>query len=494
LASIVTYFFLSDASAKKDRTVIHWVAHSSDVFDAQAEKFYRWLEKNDYPPIEIKFDTQSRSTDPVKTIVQGVSGVANDILECYVGRVRLYQSIGLLNDLTEVAKEMEFEGTMTYPGIQSALYVDGRQYAFPRNVASNFLWVNVDAFDKVGMAVPPDIWTTVEFENIGKEFVEKSNQEGKVQSVFFRKDLAIGDRIVMVRSNGLDLFNETLTQSNLGHIKYVENYETIFRWINDLHIVPTAAQSLELVTGTGSGFAMVYIHLFANGNYGLMGGGRWGFMFFREIGLKNLSVSEPPYDKFRNADFGFGAPVIYEGSIKKEAAYYFMKFLASEDYNMGIVRNSDGLPPIPKYTRTEEFLHPPDHPNEWGLHERIRQIAEEIAIVRSESPYILSDTVERLEKNSFQKFVAGRISAKEVLRDCAERIEKEIVRNAGKSEKLSLQYEKGLRNQEEIERLRKEGELVPLNLITNPFYRRYYVEMGWSLPEGGSNLDMESKF
>jgi multiple sugar transport system substrate-binding protein len=482
VASFATYFFQSDL--KEDRPVVHWVAGPSSVGKAQVEIFYRWLEKNDYPPIEVQFDTQAKSTDPLKTIVQGVSGVANDILECYVGRVSLFQSIGLLNDLTEVAKEMGFEATMTYPGIQSALYVDGRQFAFPRNVASGFLWVNVDAFERVGMPVPPDVWTIDEFEEVGKEFVERSNPKGGRQTVFFRKDLVIQERIVMVRSNGVDFFNETLTQSNLLHPEYVENYERIYRWIHDLHIVPTAAQSKELVTSTGDRAGFVSIHLFANGSYGLMRGGRWGFMFFREIGLKNLSVSEPPHDGFRNAEFNFGAPAVYEGAAEKEAAYYFMKFLASEDYNMEIVRNSDGLPPVPKYAYTEEFLRPPDHPNEWGLHERIRRIAEEVAIVRSESPFILLDTITRLEKSSFEKFVAGRASAKEALRDCGERIEKEMVRNAGKSAKLSLQYEKGLRDQKEIERLRRKGKMVPLELISNPFYLRYYVEMGWSLPEG----------
>ncbi|MBL4576607.1 MAG: extracellular solute-binding protein [Opitutaceae bacterium] len=482
MASFVTYFFLPDS--KGDRPVVHWVAHEIPVSKANVEVFYRWLEKNDYPEIEIKFDTQAKSTDPLKTIVQGVSGVANDILECYVGRVSLFQSIGLLNDLTEVAKEMGFEATMTYPGIQSALSVDGRQYAFPRNVASGFLWVNVDAFDRVGMSIPPDVWTIDEFEKIGREFVERSNQTGERQTVFFQKDLVIQERLVMVRSNGVDFFNETLTQSNLLHPEYTENYETIYRWIHDLHIVPTAAQSKELVTSTGEGLGFVSIHLFANGSYGLMRGGRWGFMFFREIGFKNLSVSEPPHDGFRNAGFNFGAPAIYEGSAEKEAAYYFMKFLASEDYNMEIVRNSDGLPPLPRYAYTEEFLRPPDHPSEWGLHERIRRIAEEIAIVRSESPFILLDTITRIEKNAFDKFVAGRASAQEALSDCAERIKKEMERNAGKSSKLALRFEKGLRDQQEIERLRKAGELVPLKLISNPFYRRYYVEKGWSSPDG----------
>jgi multiple sugar transport system substrate-binding protein len=452
---------------------------------AQVATFYRWLEKNNYPSVKINFDAEGSISGKmeVKTIVRGVSGVASDVFDCYPGQVRLYQSIGILNDLTEVAKKMEFEGTMTYPGIRSALYVDGRQYIFPRNVASNFLWVNVDAFSRIGMSVPPDIWTIDEFEKMGKEFVEKSNKKGEHQSVFFTRDLAIGDRIVMVRSKGVDFFNETLTKSNLQHLEYIENYKTIHRWIHDLQIIPTLAQSKELVTSSGNAVSNVYVHLFAKGSYGLMPGGRWGLMYFREVGLKNLSVSEPPHDGFRNAVFAFGGLAVYEGAKEKEAAHYFVKFMTSEDYNMGIVKNSDGLPPIPKYTRTEEFLHPPDHPSEWGLHGRMLRMAEEIAIVRSESPFILLKTINWLEKNAFEKFVADRATAEEALLDCSERIEKEIERNIGKSSELSLQYEKGLRDQEEIDRLRREGKLVPLHLISNPFYRRYYVEMGWSVAE-----------
>ncbi len=396
VTSFVTYHFLSDVEG--DRPVVNWIANPTPTRKAQVATFYRWLEKNNYPPIKINFDAEGRASTQVKIIVQGVSGVGSDVFDCYPGQVRLYQSIGILNDLTEVAEKMGFEGTRTYPGIQEAMYVNGHQYIFPRNVASHFLWVNMEAFNRVAMPIPPDVWTIDEFEKIGKEFIEKSNQGKEHQTVFFTKDLTIGDRIVMVRSNGVDFFNETLTQTNLKCLAYAESYERIYRWINNLHIIPTLAESKELVTSTGNAVSNVHVHLFAKGNYGLMPGGRWGLMYFREVGFKNLSVSELPHGGFRNTTFGFGGLAVYEGTKEKEAAHYFVKFMASEDYNMGIVENADGLPPIPKYTKTEEFLHPPDHPNEWGLHGRILQIAEEIAILRSESPFILLDTTTRLEK------------------------------------------------------------------------------------------------
>ncbi|MBL4575636.1 MAG: hypothetical protein JKY51_06010 [Opitutaceae bacterium] len=53
---------------------------------------------------------------------------------------------------------------------------------------------------------------------------------------------------------------------------------------------------------------------------------------------------------------------------------------------------------------------------------------------------------------------------------------------------LAKKYEQGLKDQAEIDRLRANDELVPLHLISNPFYRRYYVEKGWSLPEGSNTV------
>ncbi|MBL4576608.1 MAG: hypothetical protein JKY51_11045, partial [Opitutaceae bacterium] len=94
VASVATYYFSSES--ERDKPVVHWVSNPTPTRKAMVETFYQWLKKNDYPEIEIKFDAQAKSSDKVKTIVQGVSGVANDILDCYIGILSLYQSIGLL--------------------------------------------------------------------------------------------------------------------------------------------------------------------------------------------------------------------------------------------------------------------------------------------------------------------------------------------------------------------------------------------------------------
>ena len=169
LASIVTYSSLSDV--QKERPVLHWVTTRETIRAGQLELFQEWLKKHDYPEMEIRIDVRAAKKQGVKNIVQGVSGVAGDILDCFTGEVMLYQSVGMLEDLTDVAKEMGFDGSRTYPSARISMEVDGRQYGFPRNAGSGFLWANVAAFERVGLPIPPDIWTFDEFERIGKTYV-----------------------------------------------------------------------------------------------------------------------------------------------------------------------------------------------------------------------------------------------------------------------------------------------------------------------------------
>jgi len=485
LAVVSAATYLSLPGQKGDDPVLTWVVTSDPIRLSQVELFKEWLEENGYPSIDLRIDTVARSKEAEKNVIQGVAGVAGDLLNCGSGQVGLYESVGMLADLTDVAQEMGFDESVTYPSVRPLLKVNGRQYGFPRNVGVRMSFVNVEAFERVGLSVPPDIWTFDEFERRGMAYIQASNVPGEHQTVYFTSSLAYIDRIMYARSMGGDWYNETMTRSGLDNPIFEEVYEMIYRWINELRIVPTLAARQALSSDTGSGVTRADMHLFSKGNLGLITAGRWAVMHFRLVGPYKLSVCEIPYKEFRNTLMMSGVGAVYEGSKHKELAYYFMKFYASEKYNRQIIENGDGLPPVPRFTKTEAFSRPPKHPNEWGVHDRILKMATEIAIPISSSPYVLDSYSRRQEDSSFDKAIAGRSSVKEALKLAARVVNEDIKRKVGESPELRLIYEQGIDDQKKIERLRKEGKPVPLELIPNPFYRRYYVEKGWSLTEGG---------
>jgi ABC-type glycerol-3-phosphate transport system substrate-binding protein len=478
-ASALTFYSFSEQQS--ERTVLYWIAGINPVREKQANQFEKWMEDNGYPPVELRIEGPKIAK---KNIVQGVAGVAGDIFDCYQGEVNLFQSIGLLEDVTDVAKEMGFGLSETYPGVWADMSVDGRQYGFPRAIGVYICWANVDAFEKVGLSAPPTTWTFDEFERIGKSYVELSNELGGHQTVYFTSRWGLFQVTTVLRSMGVDVFNETMTGSNLNTSEAKELYTTIYRWTNDLKLIPTAADSKALTSGssrTSSG----HMFLFSQGNFGIIFGGRYGLIYFREVGPKNLSISELPHKTYPNTILYATYSAVYKGSKHKDLAVYFLKFMASDTYNEGIVEDPDDLPPSPKFAYGETFSHPPDYPNEWGLHDQIRDMGTEIAIPFSYSPYIQKSTLDRNVQDTMDSLLAARISVEESLNELAFSTEKDMVRFTNESENLNAKYEKQLEDQKTIETLRQEGKLVPLHLITNPFYRKYYVDQGWSLPEGG---------
>ena len=477
-ASALTFYSFSER--QKERPVLRWMAAVNPAREKQAELFEKWMVDNGYPAVELKIEGPKRAS---KNIVQGVAGVAGDIFDCYAGEMILFQAVGLLEDVTEIAPEMGFGLSGTYSRARAELLVDGRQYAFPRSVQPSVLWVNVDAFEEKGLPLPPKTWSFEEFEELGKRYVEFSNKPGEYQTVYFTKYWGLWDITILLRSMGVDMFNETLTGSNWDSPESKEIYTMLYRWMNELNLLPTGAEAKALTAGSSS-TSRWDINLFAQGNFALTMGGQFSLMYYREVGPTNLSIIEFPHKTYRNTMLYACSSAVYKGSKQKDLAVYFLKFMASDTFNRGIIEDPDGLPPVPKYAFEETYSHPVDYPNEWGLHDELRDALMDLGIPFSYSPFIQASTVTRRHSIAFSNLLADRLSIEDALNELAVSIEQEMVRYMTESKGLKEKYEKQLQNQAEIERLRLEGELVPLKLISNPFYRQYYLDMGWSLPEG----------
>jgi len=427
------------------------------------------------PGVEMRLD--AASNDLNKKLVQGVSGVAGDVIEAYSGgkQMQYLAAAGMLADVTESAKELNFGPDQTYKALAPALFVDGHQYAFPRNPAQVMYWVNKDTLKKHGRPLPPSRWTIDEFERRGKAFVAAANPSGERRTVFFA-DRAC--KIELRRSMGLSMFNETLTRCTLDDPRNAKAMARIYRWTYEDHILPSAADKASFDTAGGWGGQS--FQLFKSGRYALFASGRWALMLFRKFGAMQLAVVEPPHAGLPNTILSGGQSTVFRASPHRRYAELFLAFMASKDYNMQIVRDGDGLPPNPKYTDNELFRHPPKHPNEWGCHEAYVNAAKSIAIVQSFSPFVLPVTVERYDNMAEEEVMNDRATPQEAATRAAQRINTEIQLTLRESPELRKRYEELSALQEKIDRCRREGKKVPLDWIKNPFYRTYYAKKGWA--------------
>jgi len=480
-AGIATYKALPDQG---DRPVLYWVVDGGVFRERQERVFEEWMVENGYPPVDLRIDISN--ADPTKKIVQAVSGVGGDIIDCATGEVHLLQSIGVAEDLTDLALETGFDPTMTYPAIEPEIVIDGRQYAFPRNVGTTMLWSNLETFERAGMDPPPKEWTLDEFEAIGRRFVEVLNPPDVSRRAFFLYPLGVGERMTLLRSMGCDLYNETLTASDYDNPATVRLFERVRKWTYEDRLVPSKEEA-ESLTGSSGGGAK-RMHLFKEGRYGLMVAGRWGLIYFRPLGINRLGVSAMPYESFPNTRVGIGATAMYKGSRKKDLAAYFFRFLASDRYNELMVEGADALPPVPAYAFGEGFTHPPDFPNEWGLHELFREQALTTGIPIGMSPFILTRVVFRIELDAYERFMNSRLSAEDAVHRAAERINREIERSAATSPSKAASYAALIADQQRIDDLRTAGEKIPPHLIRNPFHLKYYASLGWLETESDADL------
>jgi multiple sugar transport system substrate-binding protein len=426
------------------------------------------------PPVEMRLD--SASNDLYKKLVQGVSRVAGDVIEAYSGgqQMQFLASGGMLADVTASAKEYGFTPDKTYKALAPSLFYEGKQYAFPRNVAQVMYWVNKESFHKYSQPLPPARWTIETFEERGKAYVEAANK-GEARQQWFFADRAMKNELR--RSLGLSMFNETLTTCTLDDPRSARVLALIHKWTYEDHILPSAADRASFDTEGGWGGQS--FQLFKSGRYALFASGRWALMLFRKFGAMELGVVEPPYGVMPNTILSGGQSTVFAASKHRKYAELFLAYMASKSYNMQIVRSGDALPPNPVYTHTDEFLRPKEYPNEWGTHEMWANAARDIAVTQSFSPFVLPVTVMRYDRDAEDEVMNDRMTPEDAVRVLADQVNADIARTVRDSEKVRAKYEEYTALQERIDEARAAGRKVPAAWIKNPFHLRWYAFNGW---------------
>jgi len=437
------------------------------------------------PKTEMRLD--AASNDMSKKIVQSVSGIAGDVMEVYAdGNVQFMAKGGLAADVTEDAKRLGFPPEATYLGLEAAMTYNGRQYSFPRNPNTTMYWVNKETFAWFGQPLPPKRWSIEEFEERGKAFVAAANPPGERRKHFFVSGV---NWVGLLRTLGVDVFNETMTRCVLDDPRTARAMALVHKWTEEDHLIPTSADRASFATQSG-GWGGGPGQLFANGSFAMLASGRYQLMQFRRFEKPiQLAVVEPPNGGIPCNGLYSGEAIVYRGSKHLDLAKLFLAFYASEDYSLQIVRDGDGLPPIPKYTQTEEFLRPAAYTNEWGCHEVLAENAIEHGVADSFSPFIEYRSGMQCIWMASDGVWVERTTPEDAAHDMTERVNRKIDLTVKDNPRLLAQYEEACKTQERIEQYRSEGRPAPRAWVTNPYHRYVYERTG-GLEVGDDRSDL----
>ena len=297
LASLATWCMRRETS---ERPVIVWTAGLSQDRVEPVAAFHKWMRANGYVDEkgELLFTVKLETASNQSTLIQAVSGMAGDLIDHVP--VKRFAPMGVLEDVTGFARENGLDPAHNYAAAGDLLMYDGKQYAYPCNLAVRGLLCNVDLFRKYGMEPPPEAWTPEEFEAYGLEFIRRANAGRARQEVFFAGAMP-GIILPLARSMGGDLFNETLTAPALNTEPFEKALTLYQRWVTGLHLIPDAAEIASESTDASSVNSEATPQL-VSGRYAMITTGRYVNMDLRRFksGPVTLSFSQFPEYGFRN--------------------------------------------------------------------------------------------------------------------------------------------------------------------------------------------------
>lgn len=452
--------------------VIYWVSNPLPSRLETIREFQIWLRENRKPQIKVRLDTSSAGLQ--KTIMQGVTGTAADILSISPGTLGHLAHMGLLGEIAKRPGKNDIDLEALYPPLLNEIQFQGKIHGVPKGFGMLFYFVNLDLFSQLGVAPPPVRWTLDDFERIGIAFTQKANAGRKRQEVFFAN---MADHRSIRRTFGISPYNETFTACALNRPEYVALLKRIRHWTVNLHLLPTEADRASVVVEAGWGDP--YWQLFTRGLCGVVFTGRHALVTMRQMkDQPRMGGCEVPNGGYPVATVEGVTFSPYRGTKHPEAVRLFFQFLFGEAYNMRIIREAEGCPPVAKYLSHPEFVHPPGHSNEWRAHEVFKGMLDTIGTSPEYSPYHSGHGLNRLENMNIGGFMGGVYTAEEATATLAQEVNKEIRDRVGKSPELAASFAKALKRQKDIDALRAEGKKVPLQWIDNPFLKRYYQDTG----------------
>jgi multiple sugar transport system substrate-binding protein len=471
------YTWRTQPEQQSERPILSWKSDHNPQRYEQIELFNQWCLENGHvdgqgrPKLLLQLDAASNQS----SLIQAISGVGGDIVDA---QVHLFAPMGVCHDITDLAASGGFGLDDSYPGARPLLSWRGRQYAYPCNLAVAALWFNLDTLAKFGIDSIPEEWTPDEFESVGKRFVECANAGLTRQKFFFTASLDNTYFLnCMARSQGVDLFNETMTAATCAQPPFVEAMERLYKWTQVDKLAPSAAEmaSMNAEAGYGGGnFSQLQYGVFAS-----ILTGRYALIRFRDFSRKiNFAAAQVPMHDFKNLLISARSAIMYKGSKHPELAKLFFEFLASKTYNDYIIRETDGLPPNPKYACGNlDYLCPPGYENEGQTHANELKWAMSIALPAPGSPYCKA-----VESNwlgyALRKYFNDLGSAREVLAEAEMRFNRAIQDSLQSNPEMRENWRAQALIQEKIEERKKAGLPIPPEWVSNPFYLKYYQATG----------------
>lgn len=296
---------------------------TADQVEAWNNLFAKFQET--YPDIELEAQANPVNDwaaffDAVSTQIAG--GKVPDVVQVATEGQRLFASRGLcepINDLIERdAGELAEYDEDIHPNLtkwdqQYNTTEDGSRYYLPVDFNTMCVWYNTEVLAAARVDEPTDDWTWADLEAAGEKIVANGAFGINVTPEYFISVMPY------LLTNGASTLNAEWNQATVNTPEAIEA-ATFMRSLVEKGISPIPGGTFDQFTAA------------AQGELAMFGGGRWPIVSLRNLDvIPKFKLVAWPQKKTKGSPVGWNAYPIMKGTQNKEAAWTFVKFLASKE-------------------------------------------------------------------------------------------------------------------------------------------------------------------
>jgi multiple sugar transport system substrate-binding protein len=291
------------------------------------------------PAITVKVEVSDWDPyfDKLQTGLAG--GAAPDVFAMDGPLFPDYQSRDVLLDLKPYIDRDGYDLTqLADQGVADFTTGDGGQYGLPRDLNTIVMFYNKTMFDAAGIAYPDDTWDWAKLVAVSKQLTKDLNGDGKVDQWGFYTETTDMENYwsELVWQAGGDIMNADDTKTLLGTPEAATGIQFLQDLIWKEKVMPDPALFAEV----GDAFEQGKAAMEANGTWLVpthtAAGADLGFTF----GIAPLPKG--PAGRFTSVN-PTGA-VVYKGTKAPDAAWEFVKYLASPAAQEQLMKLKASLP------------------------------------------------------------------------------------------------------------------------------------------------------
>jgi multiple sugar transport system substrate-binding protein len=397
----------SGSSADEPVTLTFWATYGNGGNSAQTDVLENELipafEKAN-PDIKVEYVDMPYDGLKQKLTTSAAGGELPDLIRSDIGWVAQFAELGVFKQLDGEMPGFEELADAVYPGTLETASWDGHYYGLPLNTNTRVLVANQAALDAAGVAAPPA--TFEELRALADGLAEKG------VAAFADSGLNAWNVMPWVWSAGGDIADQDLTVSS-GYLDSDESVAGV-QLLVDLYqagAIPNLITGNTGATSTSDGLP--------SGEYTTILDGPW----MQEIWAGQYPDFTPVYAPVPAGDggsisvVGGESIVVTEATEHADAAYKFVEFTQSEEYQLGMAKAGQ-MTVKPEFAAAQAEIAP-----------FYEAFSNQLETARARLPIPQAGEVDTILNTELIPAFEGQVSVKEALTAAAEQIDALLAEN-----------------------------------------------------------------